>query len=223
MYIPIMRTLINSSHICVYQVCPCVATQEYSMLKHSCPSFVPDCFWFSDSADWMWPCDPWLPGREPWGHGCWGYGRGEPTPEDYPRSAWYASFVGVYGCVCLLALMCVNRFTAAGSCWLTWCDRKEEKEDTWCNEISVSVKSKCNLHGWNYLTFPGHRIIWKKVHLTSYPCRKGVVEASVSMQRDRECVLRMHPSRVSFQFLRWIRGKWVIYRKLCLKRVGNGN
>lgn len=118
--VPIMRT-----HIGVYQACPCAATREYSMLEHSCQSFVPDCFWFSDSADWMWPCDPWLPGRERWGHGCWGYGRGEPTPEDYPRSAWYASFM----CVCLFVWLCVNRL-AAGSWWLTWRDWRVEKEES---------------------------------------------------------------------------------------------
>lgn len=46
-----------------------VALRVYSMLKRSCKPFVPECFWFSDSAGWMWPCDP-LVAREravgPW-------------------------------------------------------------------------------------------------------------------------------------------------------------
>lgn len=51
---------------------------------------------------------------------------------------------------------------------------------------------------------------------------KGVVEAAVSMQRDRERVLRIHPSQVSFQFLRMIRGKWFIYRLVVLQEGRNG-
>lgn len=36
--------------------------------------------------------------EERWGHGCRGYSGGEPAPEDYPRSTWYAiSFV----CACV--------------------------------------------------------------------------------------------------------------------------
>lgn len=56
--------------------------------------------WFSDSADWMWPCDPWLPGKERWGYGWWGYSWGEPAPEDYQRSAWYAAFMCALVCMC---------------------------------------------------------------------------------------------------------------------------
>ena len=110
--------------------------RENSKLEHSCQSFVPDCIWFSDSADWMWPCDPWLPGRERWGHGCWGFGRGEPTPEDYPRSAWYASFM----CARVFVCICVNR-VAAGSCWLT---RREWGVRNACHDIMTFSAASLN-------------------------------------------------------------------------------
>lgn len=118
--------------------CKCACAQK-AMLNYSCQSFVPDWFWFSDSADWMWPCDPWLPGKAWWCDGYSGYGWGEPTTEDYPRSQWYASFM----CGCLF--MCLIR-PAVGTRWLTWCDCREEKEENdsqVCHGVvsSVSVSS----------------------------------------------------------------------------------
>lgn len=166
--------------------------------------------WFSDSADWMWPCDPWLPGRAWWDDGYWGYSRGEPTTEDYPRSEWYASFM----CGCLF--MCMIRL-AVGAFWLTLCDCREEKEEKdsqidWpgCHDLSLSVKSKYDIGAWTLPCF-GHQVIWENKQPTWCLCCKGVLEAPVCMQRDRECVLRVHPSRVSLQFLRWIRGKFFMY------------
>jgi len=146
----------------------------------------------------MWPCDPWLTGRDRWGHGRWGYSRGEPTAEDYPRSAWYAGFM----CARLLVWMCVNRL-AAGSCWLAWCDWREDKEETRCDVIT-------RVSALNLSTTFTSGTIWPFLVINLFV--KTSTWPQVSMQRDREYILRMHPSRVPFQFLRWIRGKWLIYR-----------
>lgn len=98
------------------------------MLRLSFQSFVLGCFWFSDSADWMWPCDSCLPGREWWGHGCWGYSWGEPTPEDYQRSARYISFSALYVCACVCECKQAGcRLQLANMVWLQGgesCERK---------------------------------------------------------------------------------------------------
>lgn len=145
--------------------------------------------WFSDSADWMWPCDPWLPGKERWGYGCWGYSWGEPAPEDYQRSAWYAAFMCVLVCMCETG--CGHFFSQQRRQKVSHCDLRD---------ISTL------LYTWNYLAALIHQIsLWNG--RLSHSCCKGVVDDSVIMQRDRKCVLRVHPSQVSFQLLRWIRGK----------------
>lgn len=39
------------------------------------------------------------------------------------------------------------------------------------------------------------------------------------MQRDKQCVVRVHPSQASFQCLRWIRGKWLCCKNYLFFRV----
>lgn len=124
-------------------------------------------------------------------------------------------------CVCACSCDCV---------WIDWRQavvgwhgvteekrKKSQKGLPWCHDFSLSTIFTPGTI-WPPLVI---KIIWENVHLTSCPCSKGVVEASVSMQQDRKCVLRVHPSQVSFQFLRWIRGKWLIYRLAVLKDSGN--
>lgn len=93
--------------------------------------------------------------------------------------------------------------------------KKSQKGLPLCHDLRI-VKSKYNLYTWNYLT-SAHQIILENVRVTPH-WSKGVVEASVSMQRDRKCVHFVHPSQVSFQLLRWIRGKWVDLQASCSSR-----
>lgn len=163
----------------------------------------------SDSLIQQTVCDPVTPGYQGESGGAMATGAtvGESQLQRIIRDLHGTSALCV--CVCVL-----NRL-ATGSCWLTWCDWRAEKEESerftmmsWPQSLRQVWDH--NFHAWNYFTSDDHQIFWENIHLTSCLSSKGVVEASVSMQRNRECVLRLHPSRVSFQFLRWIRGKFLM-------------
>lgn len=106
---------------------------------------------------------------------------------------------------------------------MVWPKRRERRGRKVCQNVmtllSVASLKTIVMSGsiWHLLLI---KSFGKNVHPTSHPCSKGVVEASVNMQRDRKCILRVHPSQVSFQFLRWIRGKWLIYRLDVLEEGG---
>lgn len=102
---------------------------------------------------------------------------------------------------------------------MAWLRRRERGVGKlWFRDLYLRVYRKSLTEG-NRLICLCQQIFWKRRHLTSCLCNKGVVAVSVSMQRDSECVLRVHPSRVSFQFLRWIKGKFLYKKGLYWKRV----
>lgn len=122
-------------------------------------------------------------------------------------------------CVCACSCECVwigwLQAVAGLHCVTEGSGKKSQKGLPLCHDLRI-VKSKYNLYTWNYLT-SAHQIILENVRVTPH-WSKGVVEASVSMQRDRKCVHFVHPSQVSFQLLRWIRGKWVDLQASCSSR-----
>lgn len=134
-----MRSLINVTHICVYRVCPCVAMREYSMLEHSCQSFVPDCFWFSDSADWMWPCDPWLPGRESGGAMAAGASVGESQLQRIIRDLHGTPALCV--CACLCECVWIDWLQAAVGWHCVTGERRKKRLDvmTWVSASSLNT------------------------------------------------------------------------------------
>lgn len=124
-------------------------------------------------------------------------------------------------CVCVFECVCVQlHWQTSVVNWHGLTEKKRKRvSKLWFQDVCHRVKSEYSLAEGDWLTCPCQQTIWKHRHLTSCLCRKGVVAASVSMQRDRECVLRVHPSRVSFQFLRWIRGKFLCKNQLYWKSV----
>jgi len=115
--------------------------------------------------------------------------------------------------LCVCAWLCV--WLVAGSCWLKGGERIVTRD------VISQLLSKYSLYTWNCVTSLCIRITWEGKRMTSCSC-KGVTKATVSMQRERESMLTVHPSQVSFQFLRWIRGKFSMYRMAALKEEAVG-
>lgn len=179
----------------------------YSMSKHSCQPFVPVRFWFSDSAGLMWPRDPppWLPERD----------------SDRAVGPWRTRLLSGRANCRGLSEICMVRPLYVREC--VWIGRLQAvvADVVWLNAAERRVRRlSCCVSNRSSLALLTCGSLW---HLLitlfhkNHACQlfgvsKGVVEALVSMQRERKCVLRVHPSQVPFQLLRWIRGKCSTYR-----------
>lgn len=188
----------------------------YGMSKHSCQSFVPVRFWFSDSAGLMWPRDPppWLPERD----------------SDRAVGPWRTRLLSGRANCRGLSEICVVRPLYVREC--VWIGRLQAvvADVVWLNAAERRVRRlSCCVSNRSSLALLTCGSLWYLLLITlfykNHACQlfgvsKGVVEALVSMQRERKCVLRVHPSQVPFQLLRWIRGKCLTYRLTWTKLRG---
>lgn len=109
----------------------------YSMLKHSCQPFVPVCFWFSDSAGLVWPCDPpWLPERD----------------RDRAVGPWRTSLVSQRANCRGLSEICMVRSLYVRECvWIGWL-QEVVADVVWLNSAERGVRRlSCCVSDWSSL------------------------------------------------------------------------